>query len=179
VTLERRLAQGGGHTGWSKAWIVNLWARLGNGDLAWDNLEGLLRQSTAPNLFDLHPPGVFQIDGNLGATAGLLEFFVQSVGGAVHLLPALPAALPQGRVRGARAKGGFEVDLEWSQGRLARAQVLSLRGEELWLVHREPLVVHGPSGLVATTSMPGGIGLPTTAGQRYVVTLAHGFLTVS
>lgn len=112
-------------TGWGTAWRLCLWARLGDGEHAHQVLKSLLGpQRTYPNLFDAHPP--FQIDGNFGGAAGILEMIVQSWGGEIHLLPALPRAWPAGSLRGVRARGGIELDIDWAQGRLSR---LALRGQ--------------------------------------------------
>jgi alpha-L-fucosidase 2 len=122
-SLEYRLSHGGGHTGWSRAWIINLWARFKDGDIAHENLVALLSKSTQPNMFDSHPP--FQIDGNFGGCAGIAEMLIQSQNGIIELLPALPKAwASKGHFYGLKARGNWTVDIEWENGKVNRYRVV-------------------------------------------------------
>lgn len=122
-TIERRLSFGGGHSGWSRAWIINMLARLGKGDEALDNIKTLINKQTLPNLFDDHPP--FQIDGNFGCCAGIAEMLVGSVNGEIKLLPALPKEWKRGKVEGLLLRGGKMLrSLEWEDGKVTKCEII-------------------------------------------------------
>ncbi|MFD1538518.1 glycoside hydrolase family 95 protein [Nonomuraea guangzhouensis] len=168
-TLELRGEAG---AGWSLAWKINFWARLLDAPEAYKRLSNLLLPArTAPNMFDLHPP--FQIDGNFGGTSGITEMLLQSHGDQVHLLPALPAAWPAGSFSGLRARGGFEIDLEWSGGAVLRGKICSDLGRKLTLRTAKDVTVteHGRP-VKGERPEPGVIVFNTRRGGVYDVAVS-------
>lgn len=169
VTLETR---GDGGTGWSKAWKINFWARLHDGDHAGVMVNQILKESTYDNLFDTHPP--FQIDGNFGATAGMTEMLLQSHGGAVDLLPAVPTMWSSGKVEGLRARGNIEVDISWSDNVIQTATLqtftatedLEVKGLEI-----EKATITDSMGNVVKTSArsKGSVTFDAAEGETYTI----------
>ncbi|MFT3951851.1 MAG: glycoside hydrolase family 95 protein [Oscillospiraceae bacterium] len=165
ATILRRLSHGGGHTGWSRAWIINLWARLGDGERVYENACALLTHSTSVNLFDMHPP--FQIDGNFGGAAGITEALLQSTAGEILLLPALPAQWEQGEFSNLRARGGFTVSCRWAQGKVTKAVLLSRSGRQCRLVVPGGGKILRDGIQIAVTEENGALCFDTEAGAFY------------
>lgn len=178
ATLDKRLAAGGGSTGWSRSWIINCMARLEDGDAAYQNVLALLRTCTRHNLFDvcgLKENSPYQIDGNLGAPAGLAEMLLQSHAGVVRILPALPKAWPSGSFRGLRARGGLELDLEWSNGRATRATLCASQDAPIRLavpVGQSIAAVKDTRGPIPTTPHDGTTTFTAKPGATCTITFA-------
>ena len=144
-SLDYRIQHGGGHTGWSAAWLISQYARLYEGDEAVKSLNTVLAKSISANLFGQHPP--FQMDANFGTTAGIAEMLLQSHAGEVHLLPALPKAWSEGEVKGLCARGGFVVDIKWANGKLIDAKIFSKNGNKCVIRYGKRVI---------TREIPGG-----------------------
>lgn len=146
-SLERRMQHGGGYTGWSCAWLINLYARMQDGNMAEHYLKVLLGNITSINLFDLHPlkrdfegfPWIFQIDGNLGGICGIAQLLLQSHLDEIFLLPALPDVWKRGSITGLCAEGGFSLDISWEAHRLKEAVLYSRAGQKAVIRSKEPL----------------------------------------
>lgn len=134
-SLDYRIANGGGHTGWSAAWLVSQYARLQESEQALSSLKVVLSKSTSHNMFGQHPP--FQMDANFGATAGIAEMLIQSHAGVIHLLPALPSEWHTGSVKGLKARGDFTIDIEWKNGELVEANITSPNDSNIRIKYKE------------------------------------------
>ncbi len=176
ASLQRRLDHGGAYTGWSRAWAIGLWARLADGEKAWESLKLLLEHSTGANLFDTHPQAggaIFQIDGNFGATAAIAELLLQSHDGEISLLPALPAAWKDGSVRGLRARGGVEVTIAWKAGKLVAAELFAVRsGTHTVRVPQSQRIVSVTDAHLKTTTATSTATITVEGGKRYQLHLA-------
>lgn len=137
-TLDRRLKAGGGHTGWSRAWMINFYARLQESERAYHSICELLMNSTGDNLFDMHPP--FQIDGNFGFVSGVAEMLLQSHEGVIHVLPALPKEWENGYVKGLKARGNISVDLFWSKGKLCQVKMITDRKKDVRICYQSHIM---------------------------------------
>lgn len=171
-TLERRLEGGGGHTGWSQAWIANFWARLGDSSQAHSSLQNLLRKAVHPNLFGDHPP--FQIDANFGGASAIQELLLQSHAGVIRLLPALPSAWPTGSIQGLRARGGHELTIKWIDGQLQIAEICNKTGGEAVIYSELPLEISGlEDELISVEMADNHYRFLLSAGLTYQIRLAE------
>lgn len=170
VLLDHRMQHGSGDTGWSRAWVIACYARLFNGQSAWSSVQTFLQTFLLTNLFNSNNGPPMQIDGNFGFTAGLTELLLQSHANMVHLLPALPPALLTGSVTGLVARGGFVVDIRWTNNALSSATIISKLGNSLAIS-----VANGSSFSVNGVTYSGPID--TTIGATYNITLGSGGMT--
>jgi alpha-L-fucosidase 2 len=169
--LEVRLANGSSGIGWSSSWTINLFARLADGEKAHEYIVRLFSTFIAPNLFgQVSNNGAFMIDGNFGYTAGVCEMLLQSHNGEISLLPALPKAWPNGSIKGLRARGGFEVDLTWADGKVVKLTVKSNLGKPCRIRSASPLKMAEGDLKPSVKSIDANvIEFDTKAGKTYTV----------
>jgi alpha-L-fucosidase 2 len=144
--LQHRMAVGGGHTGWSRAWAACLFARAGRGGELYQHLNALIADYATSSLLDLHPPGIFQIDGNLGAAAAVIESIAQFWAGKLHILRALPKEYGTGRITGLKVPGGHTVSFGWKDGRAVEGEAVVGYSGELIIRAERDIVVKGNAG---------------------------------
>lgn len=173
TTLKRRLENGGGHTGWSCAWIITLFARLQDKENAYKYIQTLLTKSTYDNLFDAHPP--FQIDGNFGYSAGFTEIFLQShfQNNAMMFLPALPDQWKSGFIKGIKARSGFEADIKWKDNKLESAKITSINGNSCFIKSKDALCIESGDIDVPFTTDGEFIRFDTDVGKVYHIFPAY------
>lgn len=171
--LELRINAGGGYTGWSRAWTACVYARMGEGDMAWEHLRALIGDYATESLLDLHPPRIFQIDGNFGGTAAVLEMLLQSYYEELDFLPALPKVWLEGKICGIRARGGYTVDMEWKVGKLKEARLVSLTDRVCTVKAKDTdyLVKDAEGNTVVCEKCEGNIRFEVVKGTVYTISI--------
>lgn len=167
TTLIRRLIHGSGHAGLSRAWVANMWARLYDGEMVYENLQKLLAYSTNPNMFDGEPR--IRIDGNFGGASAMTEALLQSCDNEIIILPALPTEWKSGEFSGFKAKGGFEVSVKWENGKLVSAEIKSLCGSRCTLRTNTIISVSCDNESVNSSLEDGTVSFDTEAGHIYTI----------
>lgn len=174
-SLELRIAAGGGYTGWSRAWTACVYARIGQGDSAAEHLRALIGDYATESLLDLHPPRIFQIDGNFGGTAAMLEMLLQSYYSELEFLPALPTGWEKGSITGIRARGGYTIDMDWENAALTRAKLVSLTDRECTVKHGGVSyeVLDASGARVESRTVDGYLKFMVKKGEQYAIQPMH------